>query len=41
MTVDELDAGPWWKRLAWFVALWAAGVIAVGSVAYVIRLWIA
>jgi len=32
--------GPWWKRLAWFVALWAAGVI-VGSVAWFIRLWIA
>ncbi|MDB5668989.1 MAG: hypothetical protein JWL74_1939 [Alphaproteobacteria bacterium] len=32
--------GPLWKRLAWFVALWAAGVIVVGSVAYVIRLWI-
>ena len=33
--------GPWWKRLAWFVALWAAGVIAVGSIAWFIRLWIA
>lgn len=32
--------GPWWKRLAWFVALWAAAVIVVGSVAYLIRLWI-
>ena len=32
--------GPLWKRLAWFVALWAAGVLAVGSVAYLIRLWI-
>jgi hypothetical protein len=34
-------AGPLWKRLAWFVLLWAAGVLAVGSVAYIIRLWIA
>lgn len=33
--------GPWWKRLAWFVALWATGVIVVGSVAWFIRLWIA
>ena len=32
--------GPWWKRLAWFVGLWAAGVAAVGSVAYLIRSWI-
>ncbi len=33
--------GPWWKRLAWFVALWVAGVLAVGGVAYLIRFWIA
>ena len=26
------------KRWAWFVGLWAAGVIAVGIVAYAIRL---
>jgi hypothetical protein len=26
------------KRFAWFVGLWAAGVIAVGIVAYAIRL---
>jgi hypothetical protein len=29
--------GPWWQRLGWFVALWTAGVLAVGSVAYLIR----
>jgi hypothetical protein len=28
---------PLWKRLAWFVALWAAGVAAVGAVAMLIR----
>jgi len=32
--------GPWWKRIAWFVALWVAGVAAVGSVAYLIRSWL-
>jgi hypothetical protein len=26
------------RRLLWFVALWAAGVMAVSAVAYVIRL---
>ncbi len=31
---------PLWKRLAWFVALWAFGVAAVGAVAYLIRWWI-
>ncbi|HEX8583098.1 MAG TPA: DUF2474 family protein [Allosphingosinicella sp.] len=28
------------KRLAWFVGLWAAGVAAVGAVAYGIRFWL-
>jgi len=28
---------PIWKRLAWFVGLWAAGVAAVGAVAMLIR----
>ena len=32
--------GPWWKRLGWFVGLWAAGVLVVGSVAYLIRSWL-
>jgi len=26
------------KRLLWFVALWAAGVLSVGAVAWLIRL---
>ena len=32
--------GPLWKRLAWFVALWASGLIAVGTLAWILRLWI-
>jgi hypothetical protein len=28
------------RRLAWFVGLWAAGVIAVAAVAWLLRLWI-
>ena len=39
-TTEPVGPGPWWKRLAWFVALWAAGVLVVGSVAYLIRWWI-
>lgn len=31
---------PLWQRLAWFVGLWAAGVTAVGTVAYVLRAWL-
>lgn len=32
--------GPLWKRLAWFVGLWLAGLAAVGSLAWLLRLWI-
>lgn len=28
------------RRLAWFVALWAAGVAAVGAMAYFLRWWL-
>jgi hypothetical protein len=28
------------RRLAWFVALWAAGVASVALVAWILRLWI-
>ena len=31
---------PLWQRLVWFAALYAAGVGAVGLVAYGLRLWI-
>jgi len=32
--------GPLWKRLAWFVALWLAGLAAVSALAWLLRLWI-
>lgn len=32
---------PLWRRLAWFAGLWAAGVLTVSVVAYVIRSWLA
>ena len=28
------------RRLLWFVGLWAAGVITVGAVSLVIRMWL-
>jgi hypothetical protein len=28
------------KRLAWFAGLWAAGVLAVGAVSLLLRLWL-
>ncbi|UFZ02862.1 DUF2474 family protein [Bradyrhizobium ontarionense] len=27
------------KRLAWFAALWLAGVATVGTIAFLLRLW--
>jgi hypothetical protein len=30
-------AGPLWKRLLWFIGLWAAGVGAVAAVGLAIR----
>lgn len=29
---------PLWKRLAWFVGLWAGGVFAVAGVGYLLKL---
>lgn len=36
----EVDPGPWWKRLAWFVGLWLASVAVIGIIAYAIRWWL-
>jgi hypothetical protein len=33
----EQGSPPLWRRLLWFVALWAASVAALGVVAWVIR----
>lgn len=29
-----------WRRLAWFVGLWLAGVLTVGAVSYLIHSWL-
>lgn len=29
-----------WKRLGWFVGIWAAGVLAVGAASYGLRMLI-
>jgi hypothetical protein len=28
------------RQLGWFVALWAAGAVAVGAVAFLLKLWL-
>jgi hypothetical protein len=32
--------GPLWKKWAWFVGLWAAGVLVVGCLGYALRWWL-
>jgi hypothetical protein len=32
---------PLWQRLAWMLALWAAGVLVLAVVAAILRLWLA
>lgn len=39
--MQHTPPGPLWKRLAWFVALWLAGLAVVGALAWALRLWIA
>jgi hypothetical protein len=31
---------PWWKRLAWMAAIWAASVAALGLVSLALRFWL-
>ncbi|WP_206456144.1 DUF2474 family protein [Aurantimonas marina] len=33
----DVAAGPWWKRIGWFVLFWLAGVAAVSMVGLAIR----
>ncbi len=37
--MDE-GAGPWWRRAAWLIAIWAASVAALGLVAGLLRWWL-
>lgn len=32
--------GPLWRRLAWFVAIWAGSVVALGIVGFALRSWL-
>jgi len=34
------DERPLARRLAWFVLLWVAGVVAVGAIGWIIRLFL-
>jgi len=38
--MDGENAGPWWKRVAWLVVIWAMSLAVLGAVAFVIRVWL-
>ena len=35
-----MNQPPLHRRLLWFVGLWAAGVLSVGAVSLLIRMWL-
>ena len=38
ITDPDIVPGPLWRRLVWFVAIWAGSVAALGGVAWLLRL---
>jgi hypothetical protein len=34
------NSGPLWKKWAWFIGLWAASVLALGVVGWLLRWWL-
>lgn len=40
MRPGDADGRPLGRRLLWMVALWLAGVAAVGTLAAVLKLWL-
>lgn len=40
MTPVPTEPGPLWQRLAWLAAIWLGSVLALGLVAFVLRIWL-
>ena len=36
--MDRVPETPLWKKLGWFAALWAGGVLAVSLLAFLVKL---
>ncbi|MGY4533362.1 hypothetical protein ACVW0Y_002492 [Pseudomonas sp. TE3786] len=37
--MDSSEKKPLWKRLGWLVGIWAASVVALGAVSYLLRMF--
>jgi len=38
--LDAADCQPLWKRLGWMALIWALSVLALATVAWLLRLWL-
>lgn len=38
--MNERAPGPVWRRVLWFIGLWAAGVACVALVGVILRVWL-
>jgi hypothetical protein len=37
--MDDIETRSIWRRLAWLVALWCGGVLALGAAAWLLKLF--
>ncbi|KQP54875.1 oxidase [Methylobacterium sp. Leaf399] len=40
MAGPSVGPGPLWRRLAWFAVIWAASILALGVVGFILKTWL-